>query len=896
MSKKNNLNYIPASAKTAAQKKDDAKQKQSRPSSGELSAEARKKLLKKRVWTLSVISLSLILVMTLSIIFATYQPTLYAEKPNTPPTLTEEDTLIKNQEFNLSRYIYNGLVPAQLQYPYLPDTWSLTNKNLNDSVAGIISRNEDEREKVIKGLKGAGITDDATINQLLAVESENNANLEVQDKDAENKDVMLFYNKTATDVRVYSNSFTVPTNGYLKITAKIRTNIISGDGAFIAFKTSASDSADAEQSFTRINTNGKWETYTFYIEGNKTSTKTIYLFVGLGQSGNPVEGWAEVDFAKAENTQKATYIEYADEDATKNDYIKTQSYVVDSKKDDFFYDFLGEGSGSSAYNMLNSSAAPITRVSDDELAKLKEAGLPFYGDPVIYGVTNNANSGVNGDYIKLAKRLQINQSTATPYYRLTFWAKTTDIQNNTGAYIYANVYDKDTNNALYAYTASFDQIKTSTSTTDVNSGWAEYSFLFQPDNTKPYEVEFIFSLGALKRNTDGSFSPAASDLKTTGSLYVTEFELKEIYQSEFNSATSGASIQKVSVSEGTDTGLITNGNFDSPVANAFTDDVSSVPTGYDPNGWSIRFPRTLGDGGYTYAPHTADDLIFGIVSKNASTADKQAYLGADYENYFKHTGSDNILATNIKKDTAVGFISNKFTLQANTYYLISFMVKTNSASNVNAYLTGDLEQAYKNIGLADDKYYVFEELTMGGYLQYNFVIKTGDKTKSVALELWVGNKDAEYKNGAWTGLASADTVVAFDNARTQTLTEAKFKDLVGDKQDGTNIFTKKETMGFVKDEDGNDTEEEEVVEVEYTTDRTNIWVRDLSYVDRDTSASSDDDDEDPTENPVAPIDWLLLSSLILSIAVIIFLVTMLVKKFNIGKRRVIIEDPDYKKD
>ena len=112
----------------------------------------------------------------------------------------------------------------------------------------------------------------------------------------------------------------------------------------------------------------------------------------------------------------------------------------------------------------------------------------------------------------------------------------------------------------------------------------------------------------------------------------------------------------------------------------------------------------------------------------------------------------------------------------------------------------------------------------------------------------------------------------------------------------TNIFTKKETMGFVKDEDGNDTEEEEVVEVEYTTDRTNIWVRDLSYVDRDTSASSDDDDEDPTENPVAPIDWLLLSSLILSIAVIIFLVTMLVKKFNIGKRRVIIEDPDYKKD
>lgn len=891
MSKKNNLNYIPASAKTAAQKKDDSKQKQSRRSSGELSPEARSKLLKKRIWTLSVISLSLVLVLTLSLIFATYEPTLYSEKTNTPPAATEDDNLIKNQEFSLSRLIYNGLVPNQLQYPFLPSSWSLTNKNLSESVTGIISRDEKDKEKVINGLKGAGITDDATINKLLAI-AEDEKPADENEKEID-KSVMLFYNKAKTDARVYSNSFTVPTNGYLKITVKIRTEITSGDGAFISFKTSASDSADAEQSFTRINTDGKWETYTFYIEGNKTSTKTIYLFAGLGQSGNPVEGWAEVDFAKAENEKKATYIEYSDDNpsAIKSDVIKTKSYVTDSKKQDFFYDYLGDST--TTYQMLDKNGSPLTRTDN---SVFDEEGLPFYGDPVIYGVSNPTNSGSNGNYIKLAKKLKINQSTATPYYRLSFWAKTKDIQNNTGAYFYANTYDVN-GNALEKYTVSFSQIKTSTKKDDVNSGWSEYTFLFQPDNTKAYEVEFIFSLGALKRNADGSFTPAASELATTGDLYVTEFELKEIYQSEFNSATAGVSIQKVSISADTDTGLITNGTFDSPVANAFTDDVSDVPTGYDPNGWSVRFPRHQDESGYIYTPHTADDLLFGIVSKNTSDAIKQNYLGADHASFFNHSGSDNILAINLKKDTAIGFVSNKLTLQANTYYLISFMVKTNAATNVNAYLTGEIEQSYKNIGSADsDKYYVYEELAMGGYLKYNFIIKTGDKSKSVALELWVGDKDAKYENGSWTNLASTGTIVAFDNARTQTLTEEKFKTLVDEKKDDKNIFNKTEEEGFVKDEEGKDTEEKEVIEVTYTTDMQNIWVRDFTYADRDRTASSDDDSDDGAEeNPVAPIDWLLLSSLILSIAVIIFLVTMVVKKFNI-KRRTAIEIPDYKKD
>lgn len=873
MSKKNNLNYIPASAKTAAQKQEEAK-KNKRRDSYELSAEAKSRLLKKRIWTLSVISLSLILVLTLSIIFATYQPTLYSEKTNTPPTEDAQEGLIKNQDFNLSALLYNGLHSQALQYPFMPESWSLSNKSINDSVAGIISRDEDEKANVIDGLKANGLTDDQ-INKLLAIDASENL------ADDADKSVLLINNKAPTDVRVYSNSFSVPANGYLEITVKIRTEITSGDGAYIALKTTTSDSAEAELQFTRVNTNGVWQEYKFFVEGSKTSSKTLYLFAGLGTDDNKVQGWAEIDFAKAVSAKKVSYIENAEK--TDEELLaantKTKSYVKDINDENIF-DIYPVG-------MLDSNGNAMTPKTNSELGE-----LPFYGTPEVYGITNNDKQG---DFMQLSYNVPLNQSSASPYYRFSFWAKTEDIQNNTGAYFYVNLFDQN-GNRLASYTKSFDLIKTSTDEDDTNSGWAEYSFLLQPDNTQAYEAEFVFSLGALKCDSNGVYSPADNPLKTTGSLYITELELKEIYQSEYTSASEGSSIVKVSITESTSTGLITNGNFDSPVANAYTGETTDVPSGYDPNGWSIKFPSAKdSDGNIVYTPHGNDDLLFGVLPKNADNVKKQEYLGANYEGFFGHTGDDNILAIRTKTNTAIGFVSNKFSLTANSYYIISFIVKTESANNVNAYLTGDIEQAFKVGDIAEDKYYAVEEYLTNGYTKYNFIIKTGDKAKSVALELWVGDKDAKYENDAWTGLAATDSIVAFDEAKTQTIDQDKFDDIVNDKVDGKNVFTKTETKEPVKDEDGNDTDETETTDVSYTTEMKNVWVRDFSYVDKSDAIDSDTDEEETT-NPTAPIDWLLLSSLILSVAVIIFLITMIVKKFKkVKKYDETPDDPDYKK-
>ena len=186
--KKNNLNYIPASAKTAAQKQEEAKQSKRE----NLSPEARAKLLKKRAWTLSAISLCFALVLTLSILFASYTPTYYNEKTNNEPESTVVSGIIANEQFDLSDVLYNGKVSNTLQQPYPPSGWTLTEKPASQAVVGAINLENNSNDKVKKDLEANGI-DSADANAILT--------------DAQ--DVLLIYNKTATGARAYSSSFSV---------------------------------------------------------------------------------------------------------------------------------------------------------------------------------------------------------------------------------------------------------------------------------------------------------------------------------------------------------------------------------------------------------------------------------------------------------------------------------------------------------------------------------------------------------------------------------------------------------------------------------------------------------------------------------------------------------------
>lgn len=831
--KKNNLNYIPASAKTAAQKKEEAKQN----SRENLSAEARAKLLKKRAWTLSAISLCFVLVLTLSILFASYTPTYYNEKTNKEPESNIVSGVIENDEFGLSDILFNVNPSNVLQQPYYPAGWTLTQKTVAQSVLGTVSRDSGKKDKVEKDLKANGVAD-ADLNSVLSVESGESATAD--------KNVLLIYNKTETDARAYSSSFSVPANSYLKITVRARTNIANG-GAFISFKTSASDSKAAERSFTGIN-HSEWKDYTFYVEGNKTSSKTLYLFVGLGTSSDPVQGWAEFDYAKAEQIKKADYI--AKTEGTINETVeKTKSYVENKNDQDLFDSMLGSSVMTYGEKLIGEVAGEY------ELPFYNHASLP------VYKLANTTTDGVNSTFMKLTNKLEVAQSVASPYYRLSFWAKTKDLKKETGAYFYVRLTTDGDKTVEYK---SIDLVSTSTANDDLNSGWEEFVLLFKPDNNTSYNAEIVFSLGALVYSEQEGYKPAISNVDSTGSLYVTEFELKEIFPSEYNNASAGKNLAKVSLTNSASTGLVTNGSFDAPVSNA------SGSGAHDPNGWTVEFPRVNGTNGYEYVPHASSDLQFGVASKNSAPASVR-------DAWFAHTGSDNILMISAQADTAVGFISNSFTIPANSQYVISVLVKVANGGVANVYLTGDVEQSFTAGSVANDKYFAWNDFATGGYTKYNFVIKTGDKAKQVSLELWAGSKDATKENNAWTGLTPAGSMIAFDQASADSITADQFKAIV----ESENVFTKTEKEGFVKDDEGNDTTEKQVVDVEYATEKENVWVRDFSYADETGAIDIEDEIEtDKDDAVVEPINWLLFSSLIMSFAVIIFLWVMISKKFK----------------
>lgn len=850
--KKNNLNYIPASAKTAAQKKEEAKQSKRE----NLSPEMRAKLLKKRAWTLSVISLCFVLVLTLSILFASYTPTYYNEKTNKAPGSDVVSGIIANEEFGLSTLLYNNSVSTLLQQPYLPSDWTLSQTTATTAVSGIISRDESAKSKVQSDLKAVGITDTDDINAILA-------NTDAT-ADKDDKNVLLMYNKTSANTRAYSNSFSVAANSYLKVTVKVRADIADGEGAYIALKTSASDSKEAEVIFTGIK-DADWTEYTFFVEGSKTSSKTLYLFVGLGTSDSKVQGWAEFDYAKAQTVKKVDYIKTVNENSSTT--IKTKSYVNDINETNLFASKFG------ASNVID-GVVPEIGVSNPGYE------LPFYNasNLEVYKLSNPASSSVNSVFMKLTNKLTVNKSVTSSYYRLSFWAKTTDIELETGAFFYARLEKEDDTTEF----VSINSVVTPTGDSDVNSGWKEFSFLFKPDNNLTYDAEIVFALGELRYAND-NYAPVITDKKTTGNLYVTEFELKEIYPSEYDSASAGSNIAKVALASTTSTGLITNGSFNSPIANASN---NNTLTAFDPNGWNIVVPRKNTTDGIKYAPHSKDNVIFGIVGK--STVDVADYLGTSYADYFGHTGDDHVLAVKTKSATAIGFVSNSFTIPANSTYAVSVLVKASANNVANVYLTGDVKQSFAVADIDDDKYYQFREFDNNGYIKYNFVIKTGDIAKNVALELWVGDKDVDYANNAWdtTGFAPADTIVAFDEACADSITDKQFNDLVNAKEGNNKVFAKTET-----------TKDDVVTDVKYTTAKQNIMVTDFGYADETGAIETDDDvTEEEKEEIVAPIDWLLFSSLILSVAVIIFLIAVICKKFKKAQKQTVevVEDPDYK--
>lgn len=219
-----------------------------------------------------------------------------------------------------------------------------------------------------------------------------------------------------------------------------------------------------------------------------------------------------------------------------------------------------------------------------------------------------------------------------------------------------------------------------------------------------------------------------------------------------------------------DTALFTNGDF----TKYSVDDDSAVSYPVAPTGWTAT-PGSTSSSSTIKTPQGTDDISVGVIS-----------VGSDYDqdtygiaNPGKPTGAedDNILMIRNKVATSYSYVSSSTTIAKDSYYKLSFWVKT---VGIEAKTAGDDYGAY--VYVKGSAYAEFEcintDETWKEYIVYFRGSNTGDKTITLSLGLGEGN----YSTGHMVkGYAYFDHVVLTnltDVAEGETAyTEAEFNAL-----------------------------------------------------------------------------------------------------------------------
>ncbi len=836
MSKNKSNTYVPASAKKAAQK------------GAYVSPEAKSGLLRKKKWTISIVSVLTAIVLTASLIIGLYQAPVLKEKDNDPMKAPTEYGSIPNGNFDLA-----VTESALTQYPYIVKDWKVYNENNISSIVGIIDT--DARfEKAKSDLQKRGLT--------LTNPSVPTTGKKYSDEEdyTDSSRVLMLANPESTYSQVVSGSISVGSGLYKEISVWVKANVTEGN-ASIRLKSSYTSTADTLAEIGSIANNNEWTEYKFFVEASKTANKSLYLEVSLGDQGSFAKGTLFVDFARCNDSTKGDYI--AAEKHTPA-HVSTYTFDQDPTHKENLFQEAWLPSGTSAVSVMS---------QDDYATAYPSEKLPFYdsGDKLtkIYHVTNADTNVQNKGFAFGDMTID---SPLTECYRLSFWVKTKDTKQDLGAYLYL----LDNNGEKYA---AFSNVATNKENEESTyNGWVEYSFYIKPSNTSSYTLHLEAFLGKK--------IPNFADPATTGDLFLTDFELTKISQNEYATGSSSA-IQKLDLSE-TNSDTISNGSFNTTLSN----ETGSYPLAA--TSWTVLYGGMASVGGNnTLVPNTAADVATGIVTKEKLAQSNISGLAAtDFPNY----GGDAMYAIENKTKTASGIRSATFTLTADSYYRISVLVKVKGSAKANVYLAMNASAAptendadhllqsgtITSAALGNRYMTVDSVFDYGdGFYQYNFLVHTGKYAKTAHLELWNGSRDATVETLDEKG---SQGVVLFDAANLTSLTSSEYDDMIA------KGFTKEE----VKETDENGTEVVKDITLtpkalEGATDaQANFVAKDLSKkeVIPETSDEEDDKEEEKPETPttpVEPINWLLLSGVGMfacALIVIIVFITKRVKKQN----------------
>lgn len=549
--------------------------------------------------------------------------------------------------------------------------------------------------------------------------------------------VFAIYNVADARMGFYTtNPLYFKRGGYYKVTVSLNTKYVENGKAYLALGKSKdlSDNTVIEIAQKDSENNG-WNEYTFYVYANENTADELYFHFGLGKdSDNKAKGYILVDDLKIEETD--------DISQTGNNVTDNRFKSADNKLTDAFVNKSG----------TDINGVPVTITGDGEEFSADDK-TPYVSS--IFSARNRKFTSAKATLAKFQTKATLQKDT---YYRFSVWVRTVDVPSTSGVVLSVYDGDKDVNSAAKAI-ATFAAVTTDKDLADSSSslnGYRELVCYFHTASLQNQDVTFEISLGS-----GGAFT---SSTLFSGTAYIANASLVETDYTKYNGASaSGTYEKKYDWYETLSSETFTNGQFQKynySDTKFFKDggvnekgEFQSTSFGV-PSGWTLKGEKDKAVAGIVDV--NRENLLNNLATKLGITAEVLKAVPVkcdadDVETFGIYAGGSSYLLINsadveglAKESVRVGYVSNSFTLNANSYYKISVMVKVMGDSKASVYLMTDNNISETNV---DSKFENIVEASTasqtGGWKRYTFYVKTGFSSISATLGLYLGGKDVD---------------------------------------------------------------------------------------------------------------------------------------------------------
>lgn len=548
--------------------------------------------------------------------------------------------------------------------------------------------------------------------------------------------VFAIYNVADARMGFYTtNPLYFKRGGYYKVTVSLNTKYVENGKAYLALGKSKDLSDNTVIEIAQKDSENKgWNEYTFYVYANENTADELYFHFGLGKdSDNKAKGYILVDDLKIEETDDTTQT---------GDYVTDNRFkAADNKLTDAFVNKSG----------ADINGVPVTIAGDGEEFSTDDK-TPYVSS--IFSARNRKFTSAKATLAKFQTKATLQKDT---YYRFSVWVRTVDVPSTSGVVLTVYDGDKDINSAAKAI-ATFAAVTTDKDLADSSSslnGYRELVCYFHTASLQNQDVTFEISLGS-----GGAFT---SSTLFSGTAYIANASLVETDYTKYNGASaSGTYEKKYDWYETLSSETFTNGQFQKynySDTKFFKDggvnekgEFQSTSFGV-PSGWTLKGEKDKAVAGIVDV--NRENLLNNLATKIGITAEVLKAVPVDandkpVETFGIYAGGNSYLLINsadveglAKESVRVGYVSNSFTLNANSYYKISVMVKVMGDSKASVYLMTDNNISETNV---DSKFENIEASTAsqtGGWKRYTFYVKTGFSSISATLGLYLGGKDVD---------------------------------------------------------------------------------------------------------------------------------------------------------